>query len=224
MLISLRQSIGWAFGLIAVVMMCVLRSPSAGLIAMIPNIFPIVLVFGAMGWLGIKVDIGIMMTASVALGVAVDDTVHFLFWFRRGASEDWRPPAATQLAYQRCARAMLQTTLIGGFGLAVFAVSTFTPTQQFGILMLTLLAAALVGDLLLLPAILAGPAGKIFCGRLRPRAPQTRCRRAKSKAPWPGPMIDRKVAAATRPTARSTLDVPLRPLHRSQRSDKNPGC
>ena len=76
----------WAIGLIAVVMTVVLRSPAAGIISMIPNVFPIVVVFGALGWLGINVDIGIMMTASVALGVAVDDTVHFLTWFRRGIS------------------------------------------------------------------------------------------------------------------------------------------
>jgi predicted RND superfamily exporter protein len=187
LLISLRQSIGWAVGLIAVVMMCVLRSPAAGLISMIPNIFPIVIVFGAMGWMNIKIDIGIMMTASVALGVAVDDTVHFLFWFRRGVSDGLAPPAATRLAYQRCARAMMQTTLIGGFGLAVFAVSTFTPTQQFGILMLTLLVAALVGDLLLLPAILAGPAGRIFSGRLRARAAVSEMPSGAVEGPVAGP-------------------------------------
>ena len=73
---------------------------------------------------------------------------------------------ATMLAYERCAKAMLQTTIIGGLGLSVFAVSSFTPTQQFGYLMVTMLTAALVGDLLLLPAILAGPVGKFFCGRL----------------------------------------------------------
>ena len=52
---------------------------------------------------------------------------------------------------------MTQTTLIGGLGLSVFALSSFTPTQRFGVLMLTLLAAALLGDLLFLPAILSSP-------------------------------------------------------------------
>jgi hypothetical protein len=68
------------------------------------------------------------------------------------------------LAYDRCATAMLQTTIIGGLGLAVFATSTFTPTQQFGYLMISMLGTALVGDLLLLPAILAGPLGAFFGG------------------------------------------------------------
>ncbi|MEM9351390.1 MAG: MMPL family transporter [Planctomycetota bacterium] len=164
LLISLRESIMWATVLIAVVMVFVLKSPMAGLISMVPNVFPIVIVFGLLGWMGIKVDIGIMMTASVALGVAVDDTVHFLTWFRRGVKQGLNRVEATMLAYDRCATAMTQTTIIGGLGLAVFATSTFTPTQQFGYLMITMLGAALIGDLLLLPALLAGPLGYFFGG------------------------------------------------------------
>ncbi len=164
LLVSLNESIMWATVLIAVVMMFVLRSPMAGLISMIPNVFPIVIIFGLLGWVGIKVDIGIMMTASVALGVAVDDTVHFLTWFRRGVKQGLDRVQAVMLAYDRCATAMLQTTIIGGLGLAVFATSTFTPTQQFGYLMISMLGAALIGDLLLLPAILVSPLGKFFGG------------------------------------------------------------
>lgn len=166
LLISLNQSIFWATVLIAIVMMFLLKSPMAGVIAMIPNVFPIVIIFGALGWLGIKVDIGIMMSASVALGVAVDDTIHFLTWFRRGIKIGLGRIQAVMLAYDRCATAMLQTTLIGGLGLAVFATSTFTPTQQFGYLMISMLGAALIGDLLLLPAILASPLGVFFGGTI----------------------------------------------------------
>jgi len=61
----------------------------------------------------------------------------------------------------------MQTTIVGGLGLFVFALSTFTPTQRFGTLMLVLLAAALIGDLILLPALLAGPLGRWF----KPRPP-----------------------------------------------------
>jgi len=165
LLFSLKESIMWATVLIAVVMMFVLRSPIAGAISMIPNVFPIVIIFGILGWAGIKVDIGIMMTASVALGVAVDDTVHFLTWFRRGVTKGMDRVEAVMLAYDRCATAMLQTTIIGGLGLAVFATSTFTPTQQFGYLMISMLGAALIGDLLLLPAILVSPLGRFFGGK-----------------------------------------------------------
>jgi multidrug efflux pump subunit AcrB len=125
----------------------------------------VVLIFGSMGHLGMLVDIGTMMTASVAMGVAVDDTIHFLTWFRDGVNAGMPRQQAIIEAYKRCAAAMSQTTLIGGFGLAVFAFSTFTPTQCFGMMMLTLLAAALIGDLIFLPALLASPLGRYFCPR-----------------------------------------------------------
>ena len=84
------------------------------------------------------------MTASVAMGVAVDDTIHFLTWFRRGLDRGMTRNDSIMLAYDRCATAMTQTTMIAGLGLSVFALSTFTPTQRFGVLMLTLMAAALL--------------------------------------------------------------------------------
>jgi predicted RND superfamily exporter protein len=169
---SLIKSTGWAFLMIASVMMVVLRnSPGSlglinvrgGLLSMIPNVFPVVIIFGLMGYFAIQVDIGSMMTASVAMGVAVDDTIHFLAWFRNGIKMGLSRPAAIRLAYSKVATAMTYTTLIGGMGLAVFMLSTFTPTQRFGGLMLTLLGAALVGDLIILPALLASPAGRFFC-------------------------------------------------------------
>jgi uncharacterized protein len=162
LLTGLFQSLELAFVLIAVVMMVVLRSFWAGSLSMIPNLFPVVVIFGAMGWVNIMVDVGTMMTASVALGVAVDDTIHFLSWFRAGLNEGYDRRGAVMLAYERCATAMTQTTLIAGFGLCVFALSTFTPTQRFGVMMLALLSAALIGDLILLPAMLCGPLGKFF--------------------------------------------------------------
>ncbi len=159
---SLVESTGWAFAAISLVMIFLLRSPSAGMMSMVPNIFPIIVVFGCMGWMRIIVDIGTMMTASVAMGVAVDDTIHFLTWFRRGLDKGLDRNSAIMVAYDRCATAMTQTTMIAGLGLAVFALSTFTPTQRFGILMLTLMTAALLGDLIFLPAMLAGPFGRVF--------------------------------------------------------------
>jgi predicted RND superfamily exporter protein len=192
---SLINSIGLAFVMIAIVMMILLRdwrsrfsvavtyigivpivypknslNFGGGMTSMIPNVFPIVIIFGAMGHMGMLVDIGTMMTASVAMGVAVDDTIHFLNWYRHGLGRGLDRKGAINLAYNRCATAMTQTTLIGGFGLAVFALSTFTPTQKFGTMMLTLLAAALVGDLVFLPAILAGPLGPLFGKTRKPKA------------------------------------------------------
>jgi predicted RND superfamily exporter protein len=148
--------------MIAVVMMLVLRSVRAGFLSMLPNIFPVVVIFGTMGWINVMVDIGTMMTASVAMGIAVDDTIHFLTWFRRGLDQGQSRQRAILLAYQRVGTAMVQTTAIGGLGLSIFALSTFTPTQRFGTLMLAMLMAALVGDLVFLPALLASPLGRVF--------------------------------------------------------------
>jgi predicted RND superfamily exporter protein len=180
LLTSLIESIVWAFVMIAVVMMVLLRSGRVsaknllnvrgGMLSMLPNVFPVVVIFGIMGHLRIMVDIGSMMTASVAMGVAVDDTIHFLTWFRGGILQGKSRREAIMLAYNRCAGAMTQTTLIGGLGLSVFAFSTFTPTQRFGVMMLTLLVAALVGDLVFLPALLASPLGKYFCPKQPPSA------------------------------------------------------
>ena len=164
---GLFNSLALAFVLIALVMIFVLKSVSAGLLSMIPNVFPVVIIFGAMGWCGMLVDIGSMMCASVALGVAVDDTMHYLTWFRKGMDAGLDRKGAAMMAYQRCGTAMTQTTLVGGVGLSAFAFSTFTPTQQFGVMMLLLLFAALIGDLIFLPALLTGPLGRFFGRRAR---------------------------------------------------------
>ncbi|MCO8122305.1 MMPL family transporter [Stieleria sp. TO1_6] len=151
-----------AFGVIALVLMVVLRSITAALLAMIPNLFPAIVIFGGLEWINIPIQIGSVMTASAALGIAVDDTVHFLTWFRRGISNGLSRREALQDAFGRCSGAMVHTTLICAGGLIVFAASSFVPILHFAWLMVFLLLAALVGDLVLLPAILAGPLGRGF--------------------------------------------------------------
>ena len=159
---DLIKSFLLAFLLIGVVMVAMLGSLRAGLISMIPNAFPALVIFGGMGWAGQLCDIGAMMTASVALGIAVDDTIHFLSWFRRGVQQEFGRSEAVHLAYRRCGKAMLQTTVICGLGMLVFGLSSFVPTARFASLMFMLLLLALVGDLVLLPALLTGPLGRYF--------------------------------------------------------------
>jgi predicted RND superfamily exporter protein len=124
------------------------------------SVFPTVLVFGTMGLLGIVVDVGSVMTPCVAVGVTVDDVIHFLLCHRQGVRQGLSTGQAANLAYQTCGRAMIQSWGIIGIGLSAFALSSFTPTFRFGMLMLLLLTAGLVGNLLLLPALLAGPIGR----------------------------------------------------------------
>lgn len=134
-----------------------------GLVAMCSNIFPIVIAFGLMGWLQQPMDIGSVMTASIALGIAVDDTLHFLAFFRRQLDH----PGATRFSavlstYLHCGAAMIQTSVSCGIGLLVFSFSDFVPTSRFAVLMAFLLLLALLGDLLMLPALLLSPCGRLF--------------------------------------------------------------
>ncbi len=148
--------------LIAVVLVFGLQSFRLGLLSVLPNVFPIVLVFGALGHLGRSIDVGSMMTASVGLGIAVDGTVHYLTWFTRGIRRGLSRHASILDAYRHSAVAMLRTTAICGAGLAVYATSGFLPAARFGCVVCVLLLAALVGDLLLLPALLAGRLGRVL--------------------------------------------------------------
>ncbi|MGN1064276.1 MAG: MMPL family transporter, partial [Thermoguttaceae bacterium] len=163
---GLTSSLLTAFILIMLVFVFLLRSIPAGFIAMIPNIFPVVTVFGFMSWMGVLVDVGTMMTASVALGVAVDNTMHYLTWFSESLAQGMEPKQAALNAYRRCATAMTQSTLIAGLGLFSFAFSTFVPTERFGIMMLAILLTAAFGDLIFLPALLTcKPFGRFFVNR-----------------------------------------------------------
>jgi predicted RND superfamily exporter protein len=149
-----------AFVLVALVMMLVLRSLVAGVLVMLPNLFPTLLLFGLMGWFDFPVDIGSVMTASVALGIAVDDTMHFLLWYRRQTAKGQSPEDAVRHSLSHCGPAMVQTSLIVGVGLLAYVQSGFAPTQRFAQMMIVLMAAALAGDLILLPALLLSRLGK----------------------------------------------------------------
>jgi hypothetical protein len=102
------------------------------------------------------------MSASIALGVAVDDTIHFLTWYRQDLNILRDRRAAIRKAYRHCAPPTLQAALISGLSLSVFVLSTFTPTQRLGWLMMSILIAGVVAELIMLPALLAGPLGKAF--------------------------------------------------------------
>lgn len=184
MLADLAVSFLSAFVLIGLIMIAVLRRTSAGMISMLPNIFPAVLMFGGMGWAGLACDIGSMMTASIAMGIAVDDTIHFLTWFRGGIRQGLSRREAIELACRKCAGAMVQTTLVCGLGLLPLSFSGFVPMARFAWLMIALLGGALLGDLLLMPAILAGPLGRFFAERPAPawrRAVAAACARLSNR-------------------------------------------
>ncbi len=161
-LVSLIKSFALAFAVIAVVLMVILRNPVAGLLAMLPNLMPVGVVFGLLAWNGLAVDIGTMVTASVALGMAVDGTLHLATWFQeRLRSGATRHEAAAQ-ALARCGPALWQTTLIISAGMFMLFPAELLLVSRFGWLMAALILAAFFGDAVVLTALLAGPLGAVI--------------------------------------------------------------
>jgi uncharacterized protein len=159
---SLIRSFALAFAIIAGVIILVLKSPLAGLITMLPNLMPIGLVFGLISWWGLPVDIGTMITASVALGIAVDGTLHLLTWFRKGILDGLPRGEAVAHALSHCGPAMFQTSAIVGIGLLMLCPAELLLISRFGWLMAALIGAALLADVVFLPALLAGPLGRLI--------------------------------------------------------------
>lgn len=155
--------------LVVVSIIVLMRSWSSGLLLFLTSVFPMTVVFGTMGWCGWLVDIGSVMAPCVALGVTIDDAIHFLLWFGRGISRGLSQADALALAYAGCGRAMVQSWGVIGIGLSVFALSTFVPTFRFGVLTIALLTAALACNLVFLPSLLAGSLGSRLADRVRKR-------------------------------------------------------
>jgi len=157
-----QQNIFWGFwksvmmacGLITIIMMACLKSIRAGIVAMFPNVTPVLVVFGLLGWFGVPTDIGTMMTGSIALGIAVDGTFHFLTRYRRIYANTQDTAQATRGALIETGPPIVQATLVTGLGMLALTVSNFVPTARFGLLMAASLGVALIGDLILLPCLL----------------------------------------------------------------------
>ena len=144
-----------AFVIITVVMIVSLRSWTTGLVAMIPNLTPILLVFGVLGWSGWYVDIGMMMSGSIALGIAVDGTFHFLIHYHQRRRDGVARHGASREALERTGPPILQAAIVAATGMLALTLSPFLPTMRFGLLTAAMLVTALLGDLVLLPALLS---------------------------------------------------------------------
>lgn len=156
---DLIKSFMTAFFLVGLTMVVLNRSLIGGILSVIPNVFPVLAAFGVMGLMDWPIDIGTVMTASVAMGICDDDTWHFLVWFRRGFQRYGTTSKGVEFAFQHCATAMLETSIICGVGLLVFIASPFIPIARFGAVMSIMLVLGLIGDLVLLPAALCSSLG-----------------------------------------------------------------
>lgn len=178
-LFKARQSLvdGLYFGivtdllLIVVTVTIAMRHWSNGLLMASISLFPTFVVLGAVGWLQIQIDLGAIMAPCVALGVTVDDVIHFLLWFRTGAQRGLSRRESVMLAWKACVRPMYQSWALLGLGMSSLLISAFLPILQFGAIMVAMLTVGLLGNLFFLPALLAGPLGGIIRSTV-PRPPE----------------------------------------------------
>ena len=148
------KSLSLAFLIIFGVLFLVFRSFSIGLISIIPNSLPIVFNLGLMGLAGIPLNTATAIIAAVAIGIAVDDTIHFLNQYQHERKKGSSTDKAAIAAIENKGVPMMTTSLIliGGFGLLV--LSSFVPTAQFGFLCSVIMLFAVTSDLVILPALL----------------------------------------------------------------------
>jgi predicted RND superfamily exporter protein len=144
----------WAFWSIMLVFMVALRSVKAGFIGMLPNLAPITVVFGFLGWIDCPVDIGMMMSGSIAMGIAVDGAFHFLVCYDVAYKLCGDRAQATREAYVKTGPPIFNSTMIMAVAMLALTFSSFGPTAQFGWLMAATLLATQFGDLVLLPCML----------------------------------------------------------------------
>lgn len=154
LLSTLFSSLGLTLFVVAIILRVVLPSTRLALLALLPNLWPVLGAFGIMGWLGVPIDIASVMMASVVLGLAVDDSIHTLGHFRRLAPKLGSEAAVEKTLYAT-APAYVLTALILMLGFGVCALSSFAPVARFGAMSSVAVGLALIGDLLLLPALLS---------------------------------------------------------------------
>jgi predicted RND superfamily exporter protein len=149
------KSLGLMVVVIWLVITVLFLNPKAGLLAVIPNLFPVVTLFGVMGYLDIPLNTSTAMVAAIALGICVDDTMHFMVRYHHYT----RATGDTAVAIERTLRdetfPIVTTTLGLALGFSVFALSSFPPVVHFGFLSAFVMLLALVAVFLVLPSLLA---------------------------------------------------------------------
>jgi hypothetical protein len=148
------ESLGLAMVFILVLLSVLFFSSRIALCAMVPNLFPVLVNFGVMGWFGLRLTVATSLIASIAIGIAVDDTIHYMFRFNQQFHKDYSRRLANDRTIADVGKPILFTSLAVGLGFSVFLFSSFIPTVIFGLLMVITMASALYGDLLLLPLIM----------------------------------------------------------------------
>ena len=148
------STLGFSALILSFMFYLLFRSFKVVLIALTANIIPISLLFGIMGWLSIPLDIMTITIAAIAMGIAVDDTIHFIHRFEDEFKIDHDYILAMRRAHHGVGHAMYYTTLIIVIGFSVLMLSNLVPTIYFGLLTVVIMINALLADLLLLPKLI----------------------------------------------------------------------
>ena len=161
LLAAMLETISWSqiksFGMtlivISLVVFLVFGNVRVGILAMIPNVFPILVTFGTMGYWGIPLDMDTLLIAPIIIGLAVDDTIHFLTHYRFGVARFGNARQAAVHALKEAGQAISFTSLVLAAGFSMFVLSFHNGLSHFGILSALAIATACVTDLCLLPAL-----------------------------------------------------------------------
>jgi predicted RND superfamily exporter protein len=154
LLMTFLKSFAIALVIIGVIMTLNFRSIRLGLLSMIPNTIPILVILGMMGFLRIDLSPATVTVAAISLGIAVDDTIHYIHRYLRSLEEGENPLEASGTATAVVGRAMIYSTLTLASGFIVMVASDFGPTRLFGVLSALCILLALLCDLFLLPVML----------------------------------------------------------------------
>ena len=149
---DLLFSLSLALGVIAVFLSLLFRSARIGILSLLPNVIPLAVGLGFMRLAGMRLEPVTVMIYSIALGIAVDDTIHFMVRYREEVLGGASPAQAVRATLRTAGRAMVFTSAVLVAGFSVTLISNFPGTVRFGLLAIVILSSALVTDLLLTPA------------------------------------------------------------------------
>ncbi len=152
--IGQMKSIGMAFVLICLIMILILGSVWAGLIAMIPNLFPLAVIAATMNLFNIDLDIMTIMIAPMIIGIAVDDTVHFFIHFKAELQGFRDYQRANQQTFVKIGHALLFTTVVLSIGFAILGFSSTAGIIHLSILSVVGIVSALIADFFIAPVLL----------------------------------------------------------------------
>ncbi|WP_339726610.1 efflux RND transporter permease subunit [Maribacter stanieri] len=152
---NLIMSLALAIGLIALFMAYLFRSFRMIVISLIPNLLPLVITAGIMGFVGVPIKPSTILVFSIAFGISVDDTIHFLAKYRQElTANNWRIEKSVYNALRETGVSMFYTSIVLFFGFSVFVISNFGGTVALGSLVSATLLLAMLANLILLPSLL----------------------------------------------------------------------